>query len=36
MDCAPGLFSTITGWPRPFCISGCITRTMMSLPPPAA
>ena len=28
--------SMITGWPRPFCIPGCMTRTMMSLPPPAA
>jgi hypothetical protein len=35
IDCAPGLFSTMTGWPRPFESSGAMTRTMMSLPPPA-
>src|SRR4051812_34546326 len=35
MDCAPGLLSTTRGWPSPLDISGAMTRTMMSLPPPA-
>jgi hypothetical protein len=36
MPCAPGWLSMITGWPSPLDSSLLITRTMMSLPPPAA
>jgi hypothetical protein len=31
---APGLLSTITGWPSSRAMPSLMTRAMMSLPPP--
>src|SRR5256885_1676673 len=32
---APGLFSTMTGWPRAFCRPTCSRRAIWSVKPPA-